>query len=103
MTSVPETTAIKWGRDNEENAIKDLERKLGGKVNKCGLFISKLHPFIGASPDGLFEDCVVEIKCPFVLRDHKPAEISKLTKEQQRNFCCHISSEGFKLKQNHGI
>lgn len=35
----------------------------GNVVRKCGFFISEIHPFLGASPDGITEKgCLVEIK-----------------------------------------
>ena len=39
--------AIKWGRDNEHRGIEGFEKKMGSKVQKCGLFISKEHPHLG--------------------------------------------------------
>lgn len=57
-----------WGIENEDKAIKIYE-STGVKVDKCGLFISQTHPFLGASPDGLIgNDTVVEVKCPYSCR-----------------------------------
>ena len=44
------------------------------KITPCGLFVDKNKPYIAASPDGMFsykchEGYVIEIKCPFKLRD----------------------------------
>lgn len=40
------------------------------KIEKCGLFLDKKHPYLGASPDGLVgEDVCVEVKCPYSARD----------------------------------
>ena len=43
-------------------------------MNKCGLFLVHKTPYIGASPDAVpcckcHGFCVVEIKCPFNIRD----------------------------------
>ena len=38
---VPQTKAIKYGKDNEINAINAMEEKLGCHIKRCGLFISK--------------------------------------------------------------
>lgn len=34
------------------------------KFNKTGILLCKQHPVIGASPDAISDDYVVEIKCP---------------------------------------
>ena len=44
------------------------------KVNKCGLFLDHKKPYIEASTDAAasskcHEFCVVEIKCPFNIRN----------------------------------
>jgi hypothetical protein len=44
LSNIP---AIKWGRDMEHKGIEGFERKMGSKVTKCGLFISKENPHIG--------------------------------------------------------
>lgn len=61
-----DTAAMKYGREREETARKELSTILQKEIKKCGLFIDKEHPCLGASPDGLLdEDGIVEIKCPF--------------------------------------
>lgn len=35
------------------------------KILKCGLFLHRLFPIFGASPDGISKDYVIELKCPF--------------------------------------
>ena len=71
--------AVIWGRDNEElgiaafiKAVKSKHYDL--KVRRVGLRIDDTHHFIGASIDGLVEcSCcepkVLEIKCPYSIRD----------------------------------
>ena len=44
LSNIP---AIKWGRDMEHKGIEGFEKKMGSKVTKCGLFISKENPQIG--------------------------------------------------------
>lgn len=48
----------------------------GVKVKRAGLFISLTHPYLAASPDGIFqcschptEEVVIEVKCPYSHRD----------------------------------
>lgn len=38
--------------------------KLRKRIKKCGLLISKDHPMIAGSPDGICDDSIIEIKCP---------------------------------------
>ena len=96
------TAAIQWGIDNEDNAIRDLENQLGGEITRCGLFISKSHQFIGASPDGIYQDSLIEVKCPFILRDAEPTDFSNLNRQQRGSFCSSLTAAGtLKLKKNH--
>ncbi|XP_067216539.1 uncharacterized protein [Linepithema humile] len=60
-----DNAAIKYGRDNEEVAKKELALQLNKEVIPCGLFIDTENPCLGASPDGLIDgNGLVEIKCP---------------------------------------
>lgn len=59
------------------------------EVTKCGLFISKQHPFIGATPDGLVEcECcgegIIEVKCSFAYQFLTPVEVADI---QDYNLC----------------
>jgi hypothetical protein len=92
--------AIKWGLENEARAISDFEHD-HGKVDKVGLFVSKTIPFLGASPDGLWNGCVVEVKCPFVMQKLHPTEIEKLLPNQRRNFFCDKKNDNLFLKKSH--
>jgi hypothetical protein len=92
--------AIKWGLENEARAISDFEHN-HGKVDKVGLFVSKTIPFLGASPDGLWNGCVVEVKCPFVMQKLHPTQIEKLLPNQRRNFFCNKKTDKLCLKKSH--
>ena len=55
------------------------ERHQNVKVQQCGLFLSKNHPFIGGSPDRIIEcSCCgkscLEVKCPFSIRHTTPTD-----------------------------
>lgn len=58
------TKAMERGKELEALVLQQVEQKLKRKFQKCGLFLSKHHPYLGASPDALDEEFVVEIKCP---------------------------------------
>ncbi|GBP79173.1 hypothetical protein EVAR_53039_1 [Eumeta japonica] len=61
---LPDTLAMKRGRILEDQVRKTVNIKIGKKINKCGLIVSKMHPMIAGSPDGICEDSIIEIKCP---------------------------------------
>lgn len=65
---------MKYGRDNEEKARKEVAIKLKKEIKTCGLFIDEENPCLGASPDGLIdENGLIEIKCP-ISAEHLTAE-----------------------------
>ena len=65
---------VKWGRDNEGNALKAFDAKegvkhIGFKLEKAGLFLNKNKAYIGASRDDIkYCKChgksILEVKCP---------------------------------------
>ena len=82
--------AIKYGVDNESVAIKEYEQEFGLKVFKCGIFLDTCG-FIGGSPDGLVgSDGIIEIKCPFKMRDAEEVTeldgLGYLKKNEQNKF-----------------
>ena len=67
-------------------------------------YFSFRYPFIGASPDGIFEDFLLEVKCPLVLKDTTPTNISNLTPEQRKDFfliSSETSQDQVELKKTH--
>ena len=60
---------MKRGRELESSVVKEVEKKTGLIFKKTGLILSKEHPIFGASPDGLNDDFVLEIKCPFTSKN----------------------------------
>ena len=63
--SLDHIPAVKWGKVNERDALNKYEYETGRKVKKCGLFVSHELPFLAASPDGISDDRLIEVKCPF--------------------------------------
>ena len=59
------TSAMQWGRDTEAKARAAYEFKYDKQITQVG-FIEhpRLQGWAGASPDGLVEDGLIEIKCP---------------------------------------
>lgn len=62
--SLDNISSIRHGKSNEAIAISQLEKQENIEIHKCGLFIDKDFFFLGASPDGIFDEGIVEIKCP---------------------------------------
>ena len=57
------TDLMKDGIESEPAIIEKYSKETNVKVQKSGLFISKTHPFLAASPDGLIgDDKLVEVK-----------------------------------------
>ena len=69
-----------------------------GPTKKCGIFISKMRPNFAASPDAIYNDALVEVKCPFVLKTTKPNDLSQLNPDQKRAHCRDVT---LKLKKEH--
>ena len=93
--------AIQYGIANEDNAINDFEAKYG-KTVKCGLFVNKVRPMFAVSPDRLFNDFLIEVKCPFVLRHTTPYDLDSLSASQRSNFFCEKTFNGeLRLKRKH--
>ena len=58
-----QTAQMKDGIDSEPQIIEMYSNEKQVQVAKCGFVISKTHPFLGASPDGLVGECgTLEIK-----------------------------------------
>jgi hypothetical protein len=80
---------MKYGRRNEKVAIEDYKAAMRShghlvSVMDAGFVVSPRIPWVGASPDGFIRDSsvpaehgmgVLEIKCPFSLRDATPSKM----------------------------
>ena len=79
--------SILWGRDNEELGIAAFIKMMRSKhhnliVKRVGLQLDDTHHYIGASIDGLVqcsccEPSILEVKCPYSIRDGTVAEDGK--------------------------
>lgn len=59
------SAAMQWGKDNEDRARQAYVFRYDRQVEETG-FVEhpRLEGLAGASPDGLVEDGLIEIKCP---------------------------------------
>ena len=85
--------ATEYGTFHEEHAVADLELFLGSKVFRNEkFFIHKNHDWLGCTPDGFHgEDYVVEVKCPFGLRDDQEPVFKSL--EEQPHYYAQVQLE----------
>jgi len=97
--------AIQYGLDNESVAIDLYSQTENKKINKSGLRISSIYPFLGCSPDGLIFDSssmdidsVIEVKCPYAYQDFSLEDI-KQSKEFYMKY--DQENETFSLKKTH--
>ncbi|XP_054924029.1 uncharacterized protein [Dermacentor andersoni] len=63
------------GKQMENEARAELSIALGTLIHEVGLFIDPEQPWLCCSPDGILDSdgrmCLVEINCPFSLKDKK--------------------------------
>ena len=97
--------AMKWGIEHEPDARKQYlelasKNHSGLSFKSAGLFINPHYPYLGASPDGLVYceccgDGVIEIKCPYSIRQFNPAFVTK------SDFFLKSTVDGMKLSSTH--
>ncbi|KAK5642758.1 hypothetical protein RI129_008925 [Pyrocoelia pectoralis] len=74
--NVPLTCPMRHGNKNEGIARELYCQQKDVSCITTGLVIHPKYPFIAGSPDGLIGDSgLIEIKCPFTIRDKNPNEI----------------------------
>lgn len=79
--------AMQRGNDLEGQVFAVLKKEMflqGHKVKQCGLFLDATLPHFGASPDGISDTFVVEIKCPANSRTF--AEYTDVNKIQPKYY-----------------
>ena len=104
------SVAMEYGKTNEANALKDYCDIFPNRqvVTETGLWINPSMPQLGCSPDGLVIDengfeGLIEVKCPYVLRNISPdCAKEELNKKQLNNLCCNVLEDGtLRLKREH--
>lgn len=56
--------SISHGKKNEKIAFEQLSNQMKIDIRQCGLFLDENYPFLGATPDGVADDMLIEVKCP---------------------------------------
>ena len=98
--------AIRYGMSNESKAAKryaEYMKDIGNNIQvlECSVIISNTMPWLAASPDRRVIDKefgygLVEIKCPFTLRNLTPEEACS-----DPSFYCHLIDGKPELRKNH--
>ncbi|XP_050407346.2 uncharacterized protein LOC126822456 [Patella vulgata] len=98
------------GNEQEPNAIKkyiDYKKQKGDifTFSECGLMVDLQHGELAATPDGIVTEGyggkgVLEVKCPFSVRDMTPFE-AILTKEDSPYFPLEMRGNRPHLKTDH--
>lgn len=84
--------ATEYGSLHEPMAAMEYFTKTGNLVEECGFFVHPEHAWLGASPDGLVgDDGLVEIKCPFSLRNSASPEFK--TASEQKHYYAQMQIE----------
>lgn len=88
--------ATEYGQLNEPMALLDFVNKYGYAVHEVGFYVHPDYAWLGASPDGIFEnnmgeECLLEIKCPFGLRNDLTPQFKTI--EQQPHYYAQVQLE----------
>lgn len=98
-------TATRYGTLMEPRARKQYTKLMLKKdphlvIEETGLWVKKSIPYLGCSPDAVVKKNgkiirIVEIKCPYILRDVHPKRFAgRLTQTQLQNFPLKHKSNG---------
>jgi len=60
----PPTQAMQWGIEQEPFALALFEKTSNVFIMPVGFVLHPRFDFAGASPDGVTEDAIIEVKCP---------------------------------------
>ena len=88
--------ATEYGQLNEPMALLDFVNKYGYAVHEVGFYVHPDYAWLGASPDGIFENnmgeqCILEIKCPFGLRNEPLPQFKTI--EHQPHYYAQVQIE----------
>lgn len=113
MEETYSNAAMEHGIETEPKARREYELTFDTDVKQIGFIIpdeeNKYHEWIGVSPDGVVEDGMIEIKCPYARTHMEYIEAGKLPSEYRYqvqgqlfvtgfNYCDFVSYvEGMKL------
>lgn len=86
--------ATEYGNQHETLALMDYLGKTGNQVDECGFFVHPECDWLGASPDGTIDgDGLIEVKCPFGLRNKKGSDLVFKTAKEQPHYYAQMQTE----------
>ncbi|XP_046601957.1 uncharacterized protein LOC124295573 [Neodiprion lecontei] len=100
MLKIRDTEAMERGRRLEKD-VKLTEELLKTNIQDCGLLLDSRFPIIGASPDGVGNDFVVEIKCPMTCK--AKSRYIKENNQVANKFMAQIQLQMFMKKVKKGF
>ena len=88
--------ATEYGSLHEPLAQMEFVTKHGYAVHEVGFYVHPDYSWLGASPDGVFEnskgeECLLEIKCPFGLRNEPLPQFKTI--EHQPHYYAQVQIE----------
>lgn len=103
------TVHMRYGIENEEEAIKEYVTTKQVSVARSGLWINKKYVHLAASPDGLiFDSCsnlvsIVEIKCLKILKLHSVEDVllNNCPRNELKRQCFDVKGAKLVLKRSH--
>lgn len=89
--------ALVYGIHHEKDAVEAFERRFGQNVKRTGIWLSR-NGWFGSSPDGLVgNDSVLEVKCPYSLRNVDIKEALKNARNGTQLFVVNDSGKKVNL------
>lgn len=86
--------ATEYGNLHEPLAVMEYMGNTGLHPEETGFHVHPDHDWLGASPDALIEDDgILEVKCPFGLRNKKGDDLAFKTAEEQPHYYAQIQVE----------
>lgn len=99
-----ETEAMRWGKEFEELAKVNIQRRYANIVIKPSGFIeSDKIPSFGGSPDGISYEHVHEIKCPFNTANHVQYSLIRNVSSIPKPYYWQIVSNAYLSKKDWAI
>lgn len=87
----PLTIPMQEGIDNELSAKLAFEEKTGLQIKECFFFDHPSIPMLGASPDGIVGDALIEIKCPQQVKHTETILSGQIPKEHFPQLLCQLA------------
>nr|CAI5821548.1 unnamed protein product [Callosobruchus analis] len=95
-----ETQPVERGKLLEPSVVQEVSRQRSINIRTASLFMKKEYPIFGASPDGISDEVVIEIKCP---AGKKAIPRYVVNYEVQKKFWYQIQAQMFFCNKPKGL